>query len=82
MLIKSQLSLMIRKAIEAHKLSQTAAASLIGIPQPDISAIVRGRLRGISVTRLIRVLNALGRDVDIVVKPTNHAHGTVNVLAG
>lgn len=82
MLLKSQLALMIRKAIEVRGISQTEAALLVAMPQPDISAIVRGRLRGISITRLIRVLNGLGCHVNIVVKPAGEGQGAVQVLAG
>lgn len=82
MFLKSQLSLMIRKAMETRSLTQTDAALLIGVPQPDLSAIVRGRLKGISIARLIRILNALGNDIDIVVKPALHSQGTIHVLAG
>ncbi len=68
-LLKSKLSQLIKRSIEARGLSQTAAAALVGMPQPDISAIVCGRLKGFSAERLIRALNALGNDVEIVVRP-------------
>lgn len=61
-------------------LSQTGAAALMGMPQPDVSAIVCGRLKGFSVERLIRALNALGNDVEIVVRPRAPlAAGTLSV---
>lgn len=79
-LLKSKLSLLIKRSIETLALSQTAAAALMGMPQPDVSAIVRGRLKGFSVERLIRALNALGNDVEIVVRPrAPHSAGTVSV---
>lgn len=42
---------------------------MVGLKQPDISNIGRGRLREYSVERLLRVLNALDQDVTIVVRP-------------
>jgi predicted XRE-type DNA-binding protein len=68
-LIKSQLATMIGDAIRDRHLSQYVAAILMGIDQPKVSHVLRGRLRGYSTQRLIGFLTALGRDVDIVVRP-------------
>jgi hypothetical protein len=42
---------------------------IMGVDQPKVSAIVRLKLDGFSMDRLYRFLNALGRDVEIVVSP-------------
>jgi predicted XRE-type DNA-binding protein len=63
---KVRLAVAINQIIETMKLSQTAAAQLLHINQPKISALVNYRLSGFSVERLIHFLNALGRDVEIV----------------
>lgn len=55
--------------IAERKLSQATAADLLGVDQPKISALVRGRLDGFSSDRLFRFLTALDRDVEIVIKP-------------
>ena len=49
-------------------LTQTAAA-VLGLPQPKVSLLYRGRSAGFSTGRLIRFLNRLGQDVDIVIRP-------------
>ena len=54
--------------IAERKLTQTKAARLLGIDQPKVSALIRGKLDGFSLDRLFRFLNALGRDVEIVVR--------------
>jgi len=59
----------IRRIFEARGLTQTAAAELAGLARPDLSNILRGQLKGYSVERLLRVLTALGQDVEIVVRP-------------
>ena len=69
MLLKSQIVVVLRRLIEARKLTQTAAAKLIGIGQPDLSNILRGRFRGYSTERLMRMLTAFDQDVEITVKP-------------
>ena len=68
-LIKAGLVLRIDRTIRQRKLTQAGAAQLMGIDQPKISAMLAGRFRGYSVERLMRVLVALGHDVEIVVKP-------------
>jgi predicted XRE-type DNA-binding protein len=68
-LIKAGLVVRIHRTIRQRKLTQAGAAQLMGIDQPKISAMLAGRFRGYSVERLMRVLVALGHDVEIVVKP-------------
>ncbi len=68
-LIKAGLVLRIDQTIRRRKLTQAAAAQLMGIDQPKISAMLAGRFRGYSVERLMRFLVALGHDVEIGVKP-------------
>src|SRR5262245_34530920 len=55
--------------IAERKLTQVRAAKLLGIDQPKVSALLRGKLDGFSTDRLFRFLNALGKDVEIVIRP-------------
>ncbi len=73
MLAKAQLVQRICDIVAERKLTQTKAASLLGVDQPKISALMRGKLDGFSTDRLFRFLNALGRDVEIVIRPARHA---------
>jgi predicted XRE-type DNA-binding protein len=66
---KAQLAVLIDEAIRQMNLTQQAAASLMGIDQPKVSHILRGRLGGFSTQRLMEFLTALGRDIEIVVRP-------------
>ncbi len=68
MLAKAQLSIKINEIITKRHLTQAKAAELLGIDQPKVSALIRGKLSGFSMERLFHFLNALGRDVQIVVK--------------
>jgi predicted XRE-type DNA-binding protein len=81
-LTKAQLASLIRQVIKRRRLTQVAAASLMGIDQPKVSALLNGRLANFSSERLMRLLTALGQDVDITVrtKPRNRAHGRIRVL--
>lgn len=81
-LTKAQLASHIRQVIKGQRLTQAAAAALMGIDQPKVSALLNGRLANFSSERLMRLLTALGQDVDITVKakPRNRAHGRIRVL--
>jgi predicted XRE-type DNA-binding protein len=68
-LIKAGLVVKIDQTIRQRRLTQAAAARLMGIDQPKVSAMLAGQFRGYSVERLMRFLVALGHDVEIVVKP-------------
>jgi predicted XRE-type DNA-binding protein len=78
-LIKAGLVVRIDRTIRQRKLTQAAAAKLMGIDQPKISAMLAGRFRGYSVERLMRFLVALGHDVEIVVKPRKHGTAELRV---
>jgi predicted XRE-type DNA-binding protein len=68
-LAKVDLAFEIREVIEERGLTQAEAAVIMGVDQPKVSAVVRLKLDGFSMDRLYRFLNALGRDVEIVVSP-------------
>ena len=68
MLIKARLAHEIDRIIKNRRLTQQRAAALLGMPQPKLSEMLRGKFRGISQAKLIDCLNRLGRDVDIVVR--------------
>ncbi len=68
-LIKAQLVSALGRVITDLRLPQTAVAERLGIDQPKISALLRGRFGGYSIERLLRFLAALDYDVEIVVKP-------------
>src|SRR5438270_11390839 len=69
LLAKAELVQRIADIIAERKLTQVRAAKLLGIDQPKVSALLRGKLDGFSTDRLFRFLNALGRDVEIVIRP-------------
>ena len=68
-LIKAQLVYKIDAILKSRKLKQVEAGKLFGIPQPDVSKMLRGEFRQFSVERLLRFLVALNHDVEIVVRP-------------
>jgi predicted XRE-type DNA-binding protein len=79
MLVKAQLATKIAEIIKLRKMTQIQAASLLGMPQPKLSNMLRGRFRGISETKMLECLTLLGRDVQIVVKSASRARRTGHV---
>jgi predicted XRE-type DNA-binding protein len=78
-LIKAGLVIKIGRIIRQRALTQAAAAQLMGIDQPKVSAMLTGQFRGYSVERLMRFLVALGHDVEIVVKPRERGTAELRV---
>lgn len=68
-MLKAQIVVQLRRLIEERMLTQTKAATLIGMAQPDLSNVLRGRFKGYSVERLMRLLTALDQDIEIRVQP-------------
>lgn len=81
-LTRAQLASRIQQIIKQRRLTQVAAARLMGVDQPKVSALLNGRVANFSSTRLMRLLTALGQDVEIVVraKPRNRQHGRIRVI--
>lgn len=78
-LVKAGLVVRIGRIIRQRKLTQAAAAEIMGIDQPKVSAMLSGQFRGYSVERLMRFLVALGQDVEIVVKPRRRSAAELRV---
>jgi predicted XRE-type DNA-binding protein len=79
LLLKAGLVRQITLILEERGLSQAEAARILGTHQPKVSQLVRGSLGGFSLERLIRYLNALGRDVEIVVHEQPRPHGNTSI---
>jgi predicted XRE-type DNA-binding protein len=67
--LKAALILQLKRLIAERDLTQTAAAKLIKLKQPDLSKLLRGQLRLVSVEKLMRMLTAFDQDVEITLKP-------------
>jgi predicted XRE-type DNA-binding protein len=69
MLVKAQLAAKIAEIVQRRALTQAQTAEILGLTQPKVSALLKGRFRGISEHRLLECLTRLGRDVHIAIKP-------------
>lgn len=68
LLVKAQLTYQIAKRIKTVALTQSEAGQRLGLSQPDVSRLMKGRATGFSMDRLLALLNALDFDVDIVLR--------------
>jgi len=65
---KSEMVIVIAKGIERLGLTQVAAAEMMGIDQPSLSKLLRGRTLNFTLDRLSNMLRSLGTDVTIVLE--------------
>ena len=81
---KARLVRELRAIIKGRKLTQTAAGEVIGLAQPDLSQLLRGRTRGYTVDRLLRFLMAFGQDIEIRIRkrPKSRRQSRMAVTAG
>ena len=70
-LLKAELVTRIDKIVRERGLKQVEAAKLLGLSQPDVSRLLRGSFREYSMERLLGLLTALGRDVNIVIRESH-----------
>ena len=63
-----RLAFALNQELEARKISQADAAKVLGVTQPKVSALRHYKLAGFSVERLMNLLTALDRDVEIVIR--------------
>jgi predicted XRE-type DNA-binding protein len=82
MRVKSQLAAKIGEIIKARHLTQVQASEILGLSQPKLSEMLRGKFRGISEAKMMECLSLLGRDVQIVVKsaPRSRKEGRIEVV--
>ena len=60
MLVKAQLVAKISEIIRSQALTQVETARILGVTQPKLSELLRGRFRGISERRLMKCLTNVG----------------------
>jgi len=79
--LKIDLARAIATTLKRRDLAQVEAAKIIGVDESKVSALIRGRLAGFSVDRLVRYLIALGNDVDVQISGRGEIRaGRINVV--
>jgi predicted XRE-type DNA-binding protein len=81
LLVKAELARKIGGIVSSQHMTQSEGEKLLGIDQPKVSALMNGKLSGFSTARLFHFLNALWRDVEIVVQPKSLSQAQTRVIA-
>lgn len=68
-LARSQIMARITEIIKDRKLTQKQAAEVLDIPQSKVSCLMNGKLSMFSLDHLFELLNALDKNVEIIIKP-------------
>lgn len=81
-LVKAELAFKINQILKNKKLKQTDAAEILEADQSKISLLNRGRLSSFSIERLVKYLNLLNQDVEIVIRKSKKrsSHGELRVI--
>jgi predicted XRE-type DNA-binding protein len=68
MKLRSELMMQIRQAIEVNGWTQKKAAKKLGVTQPRISDLFRGKIDLFSLDILVNMLASMGEEVEIIIK--------------
>ena len=73
--VRSDLMMSLQKAISVRRLKQGEAAKLLGVTQPRVSDLMRGRIDLFSIDTLIDMLTRLGIRAKVVLQPSRRRAG-------
>ncbi len=71
--IRSDLLIQLQKTIRSQRLKQAEAAKLLGVTQPRVSDLMRGRIDLFSVDTLIDMLARLGIRVRLIFRSSKRS---------
>ena len=63
--VRAELLLEVREHIRKKGLKQKDASALLGINQPDVSALMHGHIFKFSIDALVNMLDRIGRELKI-----------------
>lgn len=74
LLVKAELTRKISSTIAQQEMSLAEAIQVLKLKQTELSNLINGQLDCFSTEQLFRFLNALGQDVEILVKAKSQSH--------
>ena len=81
-LLKAGLVSRVDEIIRQRSITHAEAARALDLSQTELSNLLRGDFREYSLERLLRLLIDLGRDIDIVIRPSgSDTGGTLRIAA-
>jgi predicted XRE-type DNA-binding protein len=84
LLICAELTHLVHAELRDRRIAPPEAARLLGLEEAEAAQLVAGRFVRFSTERLLHLLTALDRDVDIVVRPrpARQAQARLRVVSG
>jgi predicted XRE-type DNA-binding protein len=70
----------IKRIVDDRDLSQVEVADQTGEARSQVSLLLNAKLRGFSTDRLARILLRLGRDIQVVIRPSKRRTGSVSLV--
>lgn len=67
--LKAALVVQLKRLMAEREITQMETAKLVDMKQPDLSKLLRGHFKLVSVEKLMRMLTAFDQDVEITVRP-------------
>ena len=67
--LKATLVVQLKRLMSERDMTQVETAEIVGMKQPDLSKLLRGQFKLVSVEKLMRMLTAFDQDVEITLKP-------------
>jgi predicted XRE-type DNA-binding protein len=77
---KQDLLAEIKRIVDARDMSQVEVADQTGEARSQVSLLLNAKLRGFSTDRLARILLRLGRDIQVVIRPSKRRTGSVSLV--
>jgi predicted XRE-type DNA-binding protein len=72
-LAKAEIARQINQIIAQRELTQSQAGDILGVDQPRVSALSKGRLSLFSLEKMMQFASKLGNEVEITIKPSPHS---------
>ena len=79
-LLKAKLTVEIYKLLKKRGITQQQAAKLLGTTQAQVSALMRCKPVSVSIGRLMELLNVLGQDIEVTLKPARRKAGYMSIV--
>ncbi len=77
--LKADLAVVISRMIRAAKVSQTQAADMMHITQPEVSLVLNGKLRSFSFEKLLHMAKYLGCNINITLEKSMKPIGEIHL---
>lgn len=81
LVLRADLMRKIYEIIASRGLTQVQAAELMGMDQPRVSALLKGKIGKFSTDRLLKALSDLGQNVEVRITPARTKKGRMRVAA-